>query len=84
MDRYVMNLRKKKRKKCKTCAYALGYVKTLVCPCPKCTGKTSIFKMYPVVSIGQCIEQMDHNEKEYVYGSELQFYGRNRNDGNRN
>lgn len=34
---------KKTPEKCKTCPYALGYIQTLVDPCPKCTGKASIF-----------------------------------------
>lgn len=38
-----MKREKKTPEKCKTCPYALGFINTLVDPCPKCMGKTSIF-----------------------------------------
>lgn len=39
----------RKEKKCETCAYAQGFIKTLIDPCPRCVGKTSIFPVDPIV-----------------------------------
>lgn len=45
-----MKREKKPPEKCKTCPYALGFINTLVDPCPKCEGKTSIFGVQPTTS----------------------------------
>lgn len=46
-----MIFEKKTPEKCKTCPYALGYVKTLIYLCPKCVGKKSIFEVCLPISI---------------------------------
>lgn len=46
-----MKQKEKTPEKCRTCPYALGYIQTLVDPCPKCTGKASIFGECTPVSI---------------------------------
>lgn len=46
-----MKSEEKTLEKCKTCPYALGYVQTLISPCPKCVGKNSIFGEHPPMPV---------------------------------
>ena len=58
-----MKKEKKKPKKCETCAYTWGLVKTFINPCPGCTGKTSIFSNYPTVPI-DFVKILEKKEEE--------------------